>query len=252
MGAAQGGSAPIPVPGKTPTPPGRTFVRSVPRYQPKNVANATAKSNRRIGQIELNGNVYTLQGGSEAQIRRAIANGTFSGFRKVGQDAAAKAKALRHYNPGYGGPGAPPPAPAPPPGPQPAPRDYRELGLKFGPSTPARRQRKQTLVIDIAKVEASFRQDKGFYVAPLGVNDPKPGAYDRVVEFLERASKEGLTIEMPEISADAKGQVSFTDGRHRFAVFRDLGLENLPVSVFRSEFKRLLKLFGWTEEKGDA
>jgi hypothetical protein len=33
--------------------------------------------------IEINGHIYTLQGGSAESIRRMIANGTFSGFRKA-------------------------------------------------------------------------------------------------------------------------------------------------------------------------
>lgn len=109
---------PPPAVAKVPTPAGAVLIKSH-RYKPKTPAAAVAKSKRRIGRLEINGNHYTLQGGSEAQIRRAVANGSFSGFRQV--------QTTGKYNFGYGryqppgGGSTPPPKPTPPPRPPKAP-----------------------------------------------------------------------------------------------------------------------------------
>lgn len=68
----------------TPTHPGGRppfLTRPVPKYEPKDPSKAAPKRNSRVSQIEINGDVYTLGGGSAAQIRRDVADGKFSGFQ---------------------------------------------------------------------------------------------------------------------------------------------------------------------------
>lgn len=124
---------PVPEPVKVPTPGGATLIRTIPAYKPQNPAAAVPKANRRIGQVEANAHVYTLQGGSVAQINRAVANGTFSGFERLARDehgnltaAGARVRKLLDAARGRGGnnPPAPPapPAPAPAPAPKPKPK----------------------------------------------------------------------------------------------------------------------------------
>jgi hypothetical protein len=99
------GKRKLPVP-PNPSPP--FVVRTVKAYEPKRSENAGPKQNRRVSQLEVNGTVYTLgastsaRGGtSAAALRRGIANGSFSGFRR--------------HTPGGG---VVPPPPPPPPQPR--------------------------------------------------------------------------------------------------------------------------------------
>lgn len=66
-----------------PSPLPRSLIEAQRAYRPRVAANAAPAMNRRVSQIRINGHTYTLQGGSAAQIRRSIANGTFSGFGRV-------------------------------------------------------------------------------------------------------------------------------------------------------------------------
>jgi hypothetical protein len=118
-------SGPVAVPTFTPEilPPikPKFLVTHVPKYVPLNPSNAIPKKPARVGQIGINGHVYTLQGGSAAQILRSIENGSFSGFGKVAD-----------FKAGGGAPlGAPPPKP---PAPKPAPKPKAPAK----PKTPAK------------------------------------------------------------------------------------------------------------------
>lgn len=41
------------------------------------------------------------------------------------------------------------------------------------------------------------------------------------------------SIEVPEVYVDQDGIASFTNGRHRFAYMRDIGLKRIPVAMSR-------------------
>jgi hypothetical protein len=150
-------ATPVPIPQQTPTPADATLVRRVPRHQPKRPERAVPKQNKRVSQTEINGNVYTLQTGSAAQINRAIGNGTFSGFRQV----APTANALRHYNPRYGRFQPPPPPPAAPAKPMP-PRPSSPSSPATRPAKPApdplRPFREWTPAADLPTAEVFMRK----------------------------------------------------------------------------------------------
>ena len=110
----QAGRASTPEPDR-PTYPGgkpKFLVGNVPRYTPRNPANAAPKSNARISQVEINGQAYILQSGSAAQTRRMIASGRYSGPRSRAERAAER---VRLGLPPQGTtPTAPPRPPSPP------------------------------------------------------------------------------------------------------------------------------------------
>lgn len=145
--AYQVGRASVPVaaePAALPTPAPAFVVQSVPEYVPKFPELAVAKNPHHVSRIEINGKRYVLGAGiggraTAASIRKSIAAGTFSGFRReadvlapAARLAAAKARLGIGRPPDSGGgavavlePPKPPPRPTPKPQPQP-------------PATPAR------------------------------------------------------------------------------------------------------------------
>lgn len=80
--------------------------------------------------------------------------------------------------------------------------------------------------IDVAKVDASASKDRNFYVGPQGSGGIK-GRYERFSRWMER----GETVEMPEVCLTDQGEISFINGRHRFAWMRDNGVTTMPVAV---------------------
>ena len=62
-------------------------VERVKPYKPKHPENAVPKDNKRVSQIKINEDIYTLQTGTAAQLKRAIDKGTFSGFGKTIRNA---------------------------------------------------------------------------------------------------------------------------------------------------------------------
>jgi hypothetical protein len=89
--------------------------------------------------------------------------------------------------------------------------------------------------VDIARLDASWRLDKGYYLAP---GKPNTFAY-----WIDRFKNR--RIPMPHIALDPTGIVTFTDGRNRFAWFRDHGVKAIPITVAtKSEEKIVKRRFG--------
>jgi hypothetical protein len=79
----------------------------------------------------------------------------------------------------------------------------------------------QIVWVDIAKLNNAWRRDRGYYLAR---NSP-----NRTAAWIARLGFR--KIPMSHICVEATGDVSFTDGRHRFAWFRDHGIKAVPVTV---------------------
>jgi hypothetical protein len=89
--------------------------------------------------------------------------------------------------------------------------------------------------IDTARLNSSWRRDRSYYL-PRGVPN-------RTAAWIVRLNY--CRIPMPHVSLDEKGVVSFTDGRHRFAWFRDHGVEAIPVTApTRKEAELIKRKFG--------
>ena len=84
--------------------------------------------------------------------------------------------------------------------------------------------------ISVAKLDASWRHDVGFYLGKYatGPGNAQPYSYNRFGEWL---AKPHPTVWMPHVALDADGNITFSDGRHRFAWLRDHGVRVLPVTV---------------------
>lgn len=137
-------------------------------------------------------------------------------------------------------PTTPRPAPVPKPGvaakPLPAPR--------FVPSPAASLHGDVTVRVRVDVIEASIRRDPSDYVGPGGKGGA-PGRYANVEQFV----RAGKPIEQPRVALGFAGEVVIRDGRHRFAVLRDLGVKEIAVSVAREDAARFRTLYGATPNR---
>lgn len=150
--------------------------------------------------------------------------------------------------------GAASPAPVRPPAPKSAPKPAptaaaveRQLGVKLVRDESARGRRLAVVVVDLEKLAAELAKDAGSHVGPGGTGpSARPGAYEAFREFLAKAqARQGKgEIEIPRLALGMQGQATVENGRHRLAVFRDLGVKFLPVAVPRSEAARFRRMFG--------
>jgi len=104
----------------------------------------------------------------------------------------------------------------------------------------AKRDNQVLLIVDVAKVDTAWKKDIG-YIGPGGDNGIK-GRYERFQQWL--VQNPDVAIECPEIGYNEEiGRISFTNGRHRFAVLRDMGVKHLGVAVTKNQAKIFMKLF---------
>lgn len=100
----------------------------------------------------------------------------------------------------------------------------------------------EKVVVDVEKLDNILKQDSSFYVGYKGVGGSKE-KYENFREFLHTKN----SIEPPIISLtksnSGKVITVIEDGRHRFAVLRDMGFKKLPVRM-NKESAALAKQMG--------
>lgn len=106
--------------------------------------------------------------------------------------------------------------------------------------------RDAVVLIDVAAFDAAWSRDRGFYVGPGG-SGGIAGRYEEARKFLLRVLYGEIAIEMARVSVDEEGAPTISDGRHRFAVLRDSGATEIPVTVPQNEADRLRELYGVVE-----
>ena len=98
-------------------------------------------------------------------------------------------------------------------------------------------------VLKLAKtnvLEQKFRENGSLYVGKNGQNGSKE-KYDKIKRYLET----GEPIIAPHIYFDTKNDkttMHFHDGRHRFAVLRDLGMREIPVAIDKNDITTAEKM----------
>lgn len=83
--------------------------------------------------------------------------------------------------------------------------------------------------IDAAKFDSLFAKNAGFYVGPGG----EGGIGERYGRF-SRFMSGGEAVIAPEVSLYKSGNewiAQFSNGRHRWAVLRDMGAKVIPVAL---------------------
>lgn len=93
-----------------------------------------------------------------------------------------------------------------------------------------------TLYLDVDKVDEMLKKsDPDRYITRGGGGAEIGGRREGFEDFL----REGKQVEQPFAVFDKAGGLSIDDGRHRFAVLRDMGYKSVPVSVtFNGKTKR--------------
>lgn len=133
---------------------------------------------------------------------------------------------------------------------QPIPTPLAARSLVFQPDDRAKRGRHPTVMADVRALDLAWQGDTGFHIPPGGGSDPQK--YQNALAFVRKAMASGKPVTQPIVSVDKDGVVSFTDGRHRFAALRDLGVKRVPVSVDRGQTARAREWFGRTKTTGKA
>lgn len=89
--------------------------------------------------------------------------------------------------------------------------------------------------IDVEKLDHAWKKDP-FYVGNEFKINRK---YRQAFYYINKHNK----CSAPHIGFDGLGDVGFYDGRHRFAVLRDMGRRKVIVAVSKKDFNRLVKHF---------
>jgi len=109
-------------------------------------------------------------------------------------------------------------------------------GIKY--VKPRRASNQVLIVADVDKIDKLWKKQpvRGIYIGPDDPGDR--GKRQGFQEFLKTTTE---PIEAPEISV-TDNYVGFTNGRHRFAVLRDMGKKQIAVCVSKSEYRKALEI----------
>jgi hypothetical protein len=105
---------------------------------------------------------------------------------------------------------------------------------------PAASEQETMVYVDPQRLDQAWAKDTGYYLPPEAVGtSERPGARDGIKQFLGTQR----SVEAPRVDLSG-GVLSFTDGRHRFAVLRDLDAPSVAVMVPNDQLAQFKGLFG--------
>ena len=103
-------------------------------------------------------------------------------------------------------------------------------GYKFVQDYWDHKAKEPPFLADVAKIDASWAQSKQFYIGENGTGNAIKTRYPDFKKWL--SEHPDTPIIMPNVSwSESFKQIQFGNGRHRFAVFRDMGFKKLWVSI---------------------
>ncbi|MDD4242816.1 MAG: hypothetical protein PHG08_00755 [Bacilli bacterium] len=94
---------------------------------------------------------------------------------------------------------------------------------------PQRAQSLKIVHVNTEPFDKGFKKDVGFYIGKNGTENSIGNRYNGFKEFL--AHPDNKDIEVSEVAVHKDGRVSFGNGRHRYAVMRDMGQKTIPVAM---------------------
>ncbi len=105
-------------------------------------------------------------------------------------------------------------------------------------------QRDKVVWVSVKSVNASWKKHRDEYVGRGGSGKGISGRYENVGNWI----KNGNEVWMPWIGLAAKdSEITFSDGRHRFAWIRDHSVTSLPIQVSPAEWQSIVSRFGTSE-----
>jgi hypothetical protein len=119
-------------------------------------------------------------------------------------------------------------------------KKYEAGGIQWAKTGGAEMNGEVAVKVDIAKLDAFWKQNPNHYVGPGGVGEIK-GRYTNAMDFLKKTKK---GVHMPRLGLTDDNKPSITDGRHRIAAMRDMGKKTIYITVDKSEAAQFRKLIG--------
>jgi len=115
--------------------------------------------------------------------------------------------------------------------------------VKFIPHG-SKRKSETTVMVDPAKLDAAWQADSG-YLPPESTGQPGSSEVGGRREGFKRFLETGKRVQASRVYFRPRsGNVTFDDGRHRFAVLRDKGINAVAITVPRSQAAKFLSQFG--------
>jgi hypothetical protein len=97
------------------------------------------------------------------------------------------------------------------------------------------------VMVDARKLDRDWAQDPH---SLHNAGNEIQGRKENFTSFLNARSGTAQTIEAPKVSLGRDGQPSFTDGRHRFSVLRDMGVARVALAIPRKELPLFKAKYG--------
>jgi len=91
-------------------------------------------------------------------------------------------------------------------------------------------------LLDVQKFDADWAKDKAMYVGKDGVGQVKT-CYDDFDKWITAHPEYVIITPYVYISEQKQRPVGFTNGRHRFSVLRDYGLDKIWVTIDKTQLK---------------
>jgi hypothetical protein len=111
--------------------------------------------------------------------------------------------------------------------------DIKEYGgFRFGKDLWMKRSNVLWFLLDVAKFDRDWSESKDFYVGPGGTGNAIKTRYPDFKKWLKENPEIPIIPPYVYVGEPYMGEVpGFSNGRHRFAVFRDMGLDKMWVVI---------------------
>jgi hypothetical protein len=104
------------------------------------------------------------------------------------------------------------------------------------------------MMIPTAAMDDAFKRDgSSFYVGPGGSGAAIGKRYEQFQQWISEHDQ----YDLPEVGVRDNGRLGFTNGRHRYAVFRDAGVDPMPVAMGNHDIENAKKIGGVIREALD-
>jgi hypothetical protein len=105
--------------------------------------------------------------------------------------------------------------------------------------------------VNVKKFDRAWKRESDYYIGKGGLGASIGDRYQRFLHILGMPEEErrmwlqGETtsgnVAASLVNVNADGRIDFTNGRHRFAVLRDLGAKKIPVSMTQDSIQNAKK-----------